>query len=167
MGILSFVGLGGVPPIVIELVAIAGLGAAVYFGLEHRGKVEELAKLKASSAALVAKANAEIAKTNSAHAAEVAANQEKLNAATAANNALADQLDQRVRDFDAYRRAHPAVASAPGVPGPARSGECGAYECGDLAVRLASTGDELARSNGLLVASLQACQQDRDSLTGL
>ena len=166
MSLLAAIGIP-VPAWAVEIVAVVALlgSGALYF--EHKGKEIEIDYLKAESQELIKSAEGQIKSINERHAAEVAANQEKLNAATAANNALADQLDQRVRDFDAYRRAHPAVASTPGVAGPARSGECGAFDCGELAVRLASTGDELARSNGLLVASLQSCQRDRDSLTGL
>jgi hypothetical protein len=152
--------------IVAEIVLVLALIAAVVLHFEHKGAREELAKLQKSSAALVAKADADIAKETAAHVADVKANQEKTDAALAANTALQSALDQRVRDFDAYRRAHPDVPRSASGPGPASGGECGATSCGDLASQLAKAGDELAGSAGALSATLQSCQRDRDSLTG-
>lgn len=147
------------------LAALAFLGCGVLY-LEHRGATQELAKLQKSSTALIAKAAAEVERETALHAADVEANQEKLNATQAANAALSDALDKRVRDFDAYRRSHPAVQNSAGGPVAASSGECGAQSCADLAVQLAERGNDLARSNGELVAALQAAQRDRDALTG-
>jgi hypothetical protein len=148
------------------LLVILIVGAAMLY-LEHRGAEREVVKLQKSSATLIAKSNADIAKTNADHAAENTANQEKLHAAVTASNTLSDALDNRVRDFDAYRRAHPAMASPVGGSIAASAGECGARSCGDIAAELAVRGDDLARNSGVLSASLQACQRDRDSLTGL
>ena len=151
----------------IEIALAVALIFGVHAYLIHEGKVEELDKLKASSAALITKATADIAKETAAHAADVKANQEKLDAAlataTVTNNALADS----VRGFDAYRRQHPDVPRPAGGPVAASGGECGDTSCGDLASRLAKVGDELAASQGQLVATLQSCERDRDSLTGL
>lgn len=152
---------------IAELLLVLALVGAAVLHFEHKGATEELGKLKTSSVALVAKANAEIAKETTAHAADVKANQEKTDAALVANTALSAQLDSRVRDFDAYRRLHPDVPRAGGVTAATSAGECGATSCGDLVVRLAERGNELADSQGRLVASLQSCQRDRDSLTGL
>lgn len=152
---------------IAELVLVLALAAAVILHYEHKGATEELGKLTTSSAALVAKANKDIAQETAAHVADVKANQEKTNAAIAANTALSAQLDSRVRDFDAYRRAHPDVPRSSGGPSAAQPGSCGATSCGDLAVQLAERGNDLARSDGELAASLQSCQRDRDSLTGL
>ena len=156
-----------IPAWIIEAVLIASLATGAYLWIEHRGASEELSKLKTSSAALIVKANADIAKETAAHAADVKANQEKLDAAlataTIANNALADS----VRGFDAYRRQHPDVPRPAGGPVATSGGECGDTSCGDLASRLAKVGDELAASQGQLVATLQSCERDRDSLTGL
>ena len=156
-----------IPTWVIELVALLALSATGVLYLEHRGATHELQKLEVSSAKLLTSTKQQIAAEVKAHAADVAANQEKLNEALDSNAALQSQLDQRVRDFDAYRRAHAPVARAPSQPAAAASGECGAQSCGDLAERLAERGNELATSIGELRAGLQACERDRDSLTGL
>lgn len=151
----------------IEVVLIL----ALFFGYSayehHQGASDELAKLKNSSTALIARANDNIAHETAAHAADVKANQEKTDAAlqvaTAANNALVDSVQR----FDAYRRLHPDVPRTGGGPSATSPGECGAVSCGELASQLAKVGDELAASQGALVATLEGCQRDRDSLTGL
>lgn len=150
-----------------ELVLVLILITAVILHFKHEGAKEIIAKLQTSSAQLVAKANTDIAREVSQHQADVKANQEKTDAALAANTALQSDLDQRVRDFDAYRRAHPNVPRAASGSVAALGGECGALSCGDLASALAAAGNELADSQGQLTASLQSCQRDRDSLTGL
>jgi hypothetical protein len=152
--------------VIAEILIVLALLAAATLYLEHRGATQELAKLKDSSTKLLAKANKAIATETTQHAADNAENQEKFDAALKVNAQLSDTLDQRVREFDAYRASHPDVARPAGGSGPAEPGECGSHSCGDLAVLLANTGDELARVNGELSAALQACQRDRDSIVG-
>lgn len=153
--------------VIAEVLAAVLLVTAIVLHLEHKGATEELGKLQKSSTTLIAKANADIVKETSAHAADVKANQEKTNAALAANTATQLALTQRVRDFNAYRASHPDVPRSVSGPAVAVSGECGATSCGDLAGQLAKAGDELAGSLGQVTVSLQSCQRDRDSLTGL
>ncbi|HEV2178360.1 MAG TPA: hypothetical protein VGU20_31180 [Stellaceae bacterium] len=140
-------------------------GAALY--LEHRGAREELAKLQESSTKLLDQAKKDIQTQTDRHTADVKANEGKTDAAIAAANALSDALDQRVRDFDAYRASHPDVPRSSGEPGAAGGGECGLVSCGELAGRALQDGNRLARSVVDLSAELQSCQRDRDSLNGL
>lgn len=155
-----------VPRWVIEAVLVAlVLGGAVLY-LEHRGAQHELAKLQVSSARVLKQAKDQINAATASYAAAQLTNQEKLHAATAANAALESELTQRVRDFAAYRRAHPDVARSNGAAVATSSGECGARSCGDLAQELAERGTELAGSAGQAAAALESCQRDRDSLTG-
>jgi hypothetical protein len=164
----------GLSSLELKLAAL-GLLLAVctgYLAYEHHhliaeGKASELALLKVSSDTLKAKVKEAIDQTNASHQADEKANQEKLNAALTAANSLSGALDKRVRDFDTYRRTHPDVARPPGGPPVTGGGECGTLSCGDLASELAVRGDGLARSVGELTSTLQACQRDRDSLTGL
>ena len=153
--------------VIAEIVLILALMCAVVLHYEHKGAKEELGKLQKSSSALIAKAQKEIAVETAAHAADVKANQEKLDAALAQVTATNDLLAQRVQDFDAYRRAHPNVPRSGGVTPATGDGSCGAQSCGDLAVQLAERGNDLADSLGQAVAALQSCERDRDSLTGL
>lgn len=148
------------------LVVLIAVVALVYH-FEHKGAAEELGKLQKSSATLITKANAQIAANTKQYQAAQAANQEKTNAALAANTTLQSQLTDSVRQYDAYRRAHSAVASTTGASGAAQPGECGPEDCGSVIARLAVRGNELAGSVGALSADLQSCQRDRDALTGL
>lgn len=166
MSILSMIGLGGVPAWVVEGVAILALLGTSILYFEHKGATHELAKLQVSSTELIKQANDHIADLTKTHVADVAANMERRNADLKLVGILSDDLDQRVRDFDAYRRKHPDVARAPGGQQPAGGGECGNRPCSDIIVQLAGRGDELARSNGELAATLQSCQRERDSLVG-
>jgi len=152
--------------IIGEVLLILALLAAAVLYLEHRGATRELAKLHESSTKLIATANANIAKETAQHNADNAANQEKLNATLSASHALGDALDRSVRNFNAYRSNHPDVPYPASGPGAASGGECGFVSCGNVAGVLAERGDDLARANGELAATLQACQRDRDSLKG-
>lgn len=155
-----------VPRWVIELVlAVLLVGSAALY-LEHRGAQHELAKLQRSSAALVAKAEKQITRDASDYAAAQKANQEMLDAAQAAYAREHADLDDSVRKYDAYRKAHPDVARTPRQPGAASGGECGARDCGAVVEELAVRGNELAGSLGGLASGLQACERDRDALTG-
>jgi hypothetical protein len=149
------------------LALLAGWMAYERTHLIDEGEARELAKMAKSSQQLLAQAKARIATQDQDHAAFVASNRSQTDVLLKANSTLSDTLDQRVRDFDAYRRAHPDVSRAAGGPAATGAGECGAQSCGDLAVQLARRGNELARSNGELTAALQASQRDRDALTGL
>lgn len=153
--------------VIAEILAAVLLITALVLHFEHKGATEELGKLKASSTQLIAKANKDIQDEIVAHAADVQANQGKTNAALAANTATQLALTQRVRDFNAYRASHPDISRANGGTAATLPGECGATSCGDIAGQLAKAGDELAGSLGQVTASLQSCQRDRDSLTGL
>lgn len=141
------------------------IGVGVLY-LEHRGASHEFAKLQKSSTALVAKVTRQNADAAARYRASVAQNQEKLHADEARAIALRTQLDDSVRNFAAYRRAHPDVARAPGQPSAAAGGEPGAVDFGAIAVRLGEVGNELAGSVADLRGALQSCERDRDSLTG-
>lgn len=151
----------------VVLAAIGAWMAYERFHLIDEGEARQLAKMKVSSDKLLATAQANIVKETEAHAADVAANQVKLDEQLKANSVLSDALNKRVRDFDAYRRQHPALAGSPGGPSSASPGECGAISCGDLASQSLQDSDELARSVGELRAVLQSAQRERDSLIGI
>lgn len=154
------------PAWVVELVAVLALAGGVVLYLEHRGASDELSKLKQSSAQLVAKRNKQIDDEIKAHTKDNTVNQEKLKNANDAVDGLTAELAQRVSDFDSYRRSHPDVPRPQGRPVTTVNGECGAVSCGDLASQLAKAGNELAGAAGRAGNALEACQRDRDSLTG-
>lgn len=148
--------------IAFALIVIFG----AYHYVEHKGAAAEIGKLQAASAQLVTSVTQHNAADTKQYEAAGVANQEKTNAALAANASLSTRLADSVRDFDAYRRAHPGVASTTGADGAAQPGECGLEDCGAVVERLAVRGNELAGSTGQLSADLQSCQRDRDALTG-
>ncbi|MDE2097029.1 MAG: hypothetical protein KGL39_07270 [Patescibacteria group bacterium] len=164
-------GLSGIQAKIVEVVAVVLIAVSTYaaFALhfEHKGALGELAKLQKSSTELLAKAQRDIQTETAKHAADVKANKETTDAAIAAANALSDALDQRVRDFDAYRASHPDVPRSAGGPDAAGGGECGLISCGELASQALQDANRLARSSADLSAALQSCQRDRDSLTGM
>lgn len=149
--------------IVFALLVLSAIGLHI----EHKGAQEELGKLQKSSVTLIAQANARIKKDGDDYTAAQTTNQEKTNEALASNASLQSRLADSVRQYDAYRRAHPAVGSAAGVDGSAIAGECGLEDCAVVVERLAVRGNELAGSLGAVSADLQSCQRDRDALTGL
>ncbi len=142
------------------------LAAALVLHFEHEGAKQALAKMQASSAELVQTVTRQNAQTTAQYEAAVAANQEKTHEAQASVATLQSRLADSVRQYDAYRSAHPDVAGAAGAGGAAQPGECGPEDCGALVERLAVRGNELAGSVGDLSADLQSCQRDRDALTG-
>ena len=153
--------------VLAEVLAALALIAVLVLHYEHKGASQALAKLETSSAQLVVKAQAEIAKEAASHQADVKANQEKTDAALAQVATTNNALSNSVRDFDAYRRAHPDVSRPRGGLNATPGGNASTVDYGAIAVQLAEVGNELARSAGDLAASLQSCQRDRDSLTGL
>ena len=149
------------------LAAIGGWMSYERFHLIDEGEAREQAKLLKSSQELLAKAQKSIADQAKQHAADVAANQVKLDAQLKANTALSDTLDQRVRAFNTYRSQHPDVPRTVSGSGTTGQGECGTLSCGDLASLALQDSDELARSLREVVTLLRSSQRDRDSLTGL
>jgi preprotein translocase subunit SecD len=153
--------------VIAEIVlALALIGGAMLY-LEHRGAEKVMAKLEKSSDEVKQQAAKQIATNNADHAAKVKTNEATTQAALDAAHKLGDALDDSVRQFDAYRRAHPAVARSASGPAAAEPGECGTRSCSDIIVFLGQRGDDLARSVAELTAILQGAQRERDSLTGL
>jgi hypothetical protein len=152
--------------IIAEIVLALIATAALVLHFEHKGAAAELGRLKASSTELIEKVRAANDADTKQYQAAVAASQEKANAAIAARATLQSQLANSVRQFDAYRHSHPAVAGAGGPGSAAGSGECGSQDCGAVAEGLAVRGNELAGSLGAVSADLQSCQRERDALTG-
>lgn len=161
------------PAWVVEVVAVLAIGGAGLGWFAHHERGIELAKLEKSSEKVKAEAAKQIADNTAAHAAADQQNQEKLDAAhkdvdtaSAQRNAVATAFAQWVRQHPGSG-ANGAVARPAGQPATANDGECGSRRCADLALELVRDGDNLARDLGLVSADLQACQRDRDSLTGL
>ena len=151
----------------------AGLGVALLaFGgyeihhLKAEGAAHEVAALQKSSAELTAKAvahNAEIGKAYVASAAKITGD---LNAQIDIANAQHTSDAQRLRDYDTYRRQHPAVASTGSPGGAPVAGTSSAGQGEDFVSELGLAGVSLADSLRDVNAALSACTADRNSLTG-
>lgn len=132
----------------------------------HVGAAKEVAALTKSSDELNRKADAKIVKLNTEHATQVATiigvidNERKANVSAAASDA------QRLREYDAYRRSHPAVGSPASGPGD-QSGRGGSADStDDILQRLELVGLQLAAANRLAKTALTSCMIERESLTG-
>lgn len=132
----------------------------------HKGEAIEITALKKSSAALLKTANDKNAALTADHAKQVAAiigvidNERKANAARAASDA------DRLREYDAYRRQHPAVASAASGPANQAAGDGGPVGNDAIFSSLEQVAGQLADSTREGSTALIACMADRDKLTG-
>lgn len=72
----------------------------------------------------------------------------------------------RLRDFDAYRRAHERLAGAAGGPGPATTGDGGASRDDARFEQLELVALGLATAGRASQSALTACMSDRNALTG-
>lgn len=147
------------------LALLGGFGAYTIHE-RHLGAAHEITVLKKSSDELQAKAAAHVIQVAKAYSTASTANEEKLNAQLKAASDQHDSDAQRLREYDAYRRSHPAVASAPNAGGVVAAGGSSAssdeHELESLelvALGLATAGREVS-------AALTACVADRNSLTG-
>lgn len=151
----------------VALLLILGVGFTAYtFYERHKGAATELVKLKSSSDALLKTANAKIAILTADHAKQVAAiigvidNERKANAAQSASDS------DRLREYDAYRRQHPAVASTGGGPKDQGSGDGVAIGDDAILSSLEQVAGKLADSARTGETALNACMAERDGLTG-
>lgn len=149
----------------IIVALLAGFG--VYTVHErHLGAAHEVAALQKSSAALQAKAQEHIIEVAKAYTDSFNANEEKLNAQLQAASDQHDSDAQRLRDYDAYRSAHSAVARAANAPATPVSGASGTDDLEQRIASLEQVALSLADADRQIEAALAACIRDRDSLTG-
>lgn len=129
-------------------------------------QARDKADMLAQSDKLEKAAEAAIAQLTTQHAADTAKILGDLHVQQQTNRALAATDTERLRQFNAYRRAHPALASAASGPQPASSGAIGPAEIGGLFDSLEQVAVQLADANRDASAALKGCMADRDSLTG-
>ena len=147
--IATLLGWTKLPQWALELIVIgvlvAGFGATpCTSGII--GAAHEIAALKASSDKLLASTQKQIAQLTTQHAADTAKILGKLHDEQNRNAMLADSDASRLREFDAYRRAHPALGSTAGKPGTVASGTASAPDVGELSQRLEQVAGELANA---------------------
>jgi hypothetical protein len=148
------------------IAALLGGFAAYTIHERNLGAAHEVATLKKSSDELQAKAAAHVAQVAKAYSTASTVNLENLNAQLKAASDQHDSDAQRLREYDAYRRAHPAVASAQTGSGIGVSGGSGTSEDDGRFASLEQVALQLATAGREVNSSLSACMADRDALTG-
>lgn len=134
--------------------------------LINEGKAHELAQIQTASRRVETEAEKNIAALTNAHIDDVTKVKATYEKQLSDLNAQHDSDAQRLREYDAYRRAHQVVDSAPARLAAAQPGASGPsadeqrYESlEDVALKLATAGANVS-------AALTACVNDRQSLTG-
>jgi len=130
------------------------------------GAAHEVAALKISSDKLEKAAAKQVTQTAADYAATLSTVKENLDAQlqTASTQHESDAL--RLRDYDTYRRQHPALGSAGAGPGAQPAGSTGPGADESRLASLEQMALELADGGRAVSAALTACVKDRDSLTG-
>lgn len=132
----------------------------------HVGAAKEVAALEKSSEKLQDAAVKKVAALTTEHATQVATiigvidNERKANAAKSASDA------ERLREYDAYRRAHSSMDRPASGPGDQGGGDGSAPTVDNLLSSLEQVGLQLATANRLAKTALTSCMIERESLTG-
>jgi hypothetical protein len=134
--------------------------------LKAEGAAKEVTALQVSSAKLTAAAQKQVQETATNYASTLVTVKENLDGQVKAAATQHDIDAQRLREYDAYRRQHPAVASA----GTGPSGQsAGSTSAGSDEPRLASLEQValgLADGGREVSIALTSCVKERESLTG-
>lgn len=151
----------------------AALIAGMWFAWVHHGSVRYRAGIAAQQAAdtkafaaLEAAANARIANLTAQYNAASQQLQEKADAQVQADAAQHSADLKRLREYDAYRKAHPDVQGAPGLGQAAPAGNGSAQQDEGFTQRLELVSSELADSVRDGIAALTLCMAERDLNTG-
>ena len=142
------------------VVAMGLLALHIY----HAGENHEIAALKVQSAKLVAQAAAQVAATQNIYETQLVMEKSAYDQSSQAAAAQLAADAQRLRDYDAYRRAHPDVGSA---GQPAASAGTGSPSGSDsILERLEQVAVQLAAATRDTSNALNACIAERSTLTG-
>lgn len=148
------------------LLVLAGAFGTYTYHERHVGAEAKVEQLKMSSAKLIQKADEQIAANNSTHAAVVAAIKETADAQHQIDTARNASDADRLREYDAYRRLHPAVGSPASGQGNPSAGGSGVVGDGDRLTSLEQVALDLAVAGRSSLSALKSCTVERDSLTG-
>lgn len=147
------------------ILALIGFGVYERNHLIDEGQRHEVTALKESSAKLIAQAQKDIAARDADYAAKVQALEKRYAQEHQNDDAQRASDAERLREYDAYRRAHPTVGSAACGPCSRPSGSVSVDPDGERFDRLASLAVELAAADSAARTALTACMSERDSLT--
>ena len=144
---------------------LAGAFGTYTFHERHIGAAAEITKLKESSAKLVQHADEQIATLTKQHAAVVVAVTEKADEQHRIDSLQHTSDSDRLRQFDTYRRQHPAVQSTASGSTDQAGGNGSAGGNDDSVGRLERSALELADATRAGKVALESCMAERDSLT--
>ena len=134
--------------------------------LETQAAAHEVAALKISSDKLQQAAAKQVTQTAADYAASLSTIKGNLDEQVKVAATQHDSDAQRLRDYDAYRRQHPALGSTAGGPGSPASGAGSTISVDDVLGSMEQAGLSLATAVRLDSSALAACMADRDALTG-
>lgn len=150
----------------------AALVALITFGLyEHHhliaeGEAIKTAEVNKASLEAQAEADARVAQLTADHVDEVASIKEVHEKQHQVDSALHDSDAVRLRQYDAYRRAHPPVGSSGAGPGADTVGTDGIGGDDIRFTSLEQVALRLAAAGRNVKSALVACMADRADLTG-
>lgn len=148
------------------IIALIAFGVYERNHLIDEGITHETAAVTAASAKAEAAADAKIKVLTAQHEKTVEAIEEDYAQHEQANIAQRSADADRLREYDAYRRAHGSVASA--ASGPAATIQAASDASGgdEILERLESISVDLAASLRDEAVALSSCMVERDALTG-
>lgn len=130
------------------------------------GEHTEAAAVQVASNKAVAAATIQVAKLTADHEKAVTKIKEDSDAQLKTASTQHDSDAQRLREYDAYRRAHPAVQSIASGSGDQAAGNGGAVSDDARLSSLEQVGLGLATAVNTGRAALSACMAERDDLNG-
>lgn len=148
---------------IAAIVALLSSFTAYTIHERHVGAAHQLAAVARASAKAEAAAKQQIQDLTDQHSRDVTAITGAYNHAIQTASVERDSDLKRLRDFDAYRKAHPALD---GAGGSVTSDGAGGQSADGLGAVPAGLAAELADALRQDDAALRACYADRDSLTG-
>jgi hypothetical protein len=148
------------------IAALIAFGMYEVHHLKAEGAAHEIAALQKSSVQLQTKAAAEVKATADNYAGSLAKIKGDLDEQITIAVAQHGTDAQRLRDYDAYRRSHPALVSAASGRTTPDAGAGSTISVDDVLTGMEQAGLGLANANRLAGAALTACTNERNSLTG-
>lgn len=154
--------------VAVLLGLVGGISFLTYerFHLINEGVEKEKAAFAAGSAKAEKEAADKITKLTADHYDDIATIEANYEHTIQANDAAHASDAERLRAYDAYRKAHPVLGGAGGGTGATPAGDGGAPTVDDRLESLEQVALGLATAGRGLDAALVLCEEDRDHLKG-
>jgi hypothetical protein len=152
--------------IIIGVVALLAFLIWDHYHLINEGVEKEKAAYAAGSAKAEHEAEVKITNLNTQHGNDVADMENRYETTIQADDAAHASDAARLREYDAYRKAHPVLGGPAAGGGTGTAGEGSADSVDDRFGQLEQVALGLANAGRDLNAALTLCQDDRNKLTG-